>query len=311
MYCKRCGRKLDDDSVFCVECGQKVNAVRCDDGREGIEPALIAENSVPSNGINEKAATGKKNAKRIIALVLAAILIISLFVFYRKQKTEHLEAFETQVTRDDIVMTYDIGKEFVTVTLVPRYDIEELTFELLYSGPGLLLRTDRDSYTVEYAKAGTTLIYAKALSDLDQRVAEQGYVSLGAVGGMKQNKFAEKIEVACNTECDFKFSVEHYDRGSSVVNCQLTNKTDTPILELREFRISAELKNQGGRKAKLEFYTPRLVLDRPLMPKETMRIEGLDGNVSFSSNSELVGASTYASVSYSSQYYTVVYTAVD
>lgn len=28
MYCKKCGKKIDDDSIYCASCGNKINTTK-------------------------------------------------------------------------------------------------------------------------------------------------------------------------------------------------------------------------------------------------------------------------------------------
>ena len=58
MYCKKCGAKIDDDSLFCKECGEKIIDKQTEQVNEDVEKIL---NQTEIN---------KKLAKKIIPLGL-------------------------------------------------------------------------------------------------------------------------------------------------------------------------------------------------------------------------------------------------
>ena len=69
MYCKKCGNRIDDDSVFCSKCGQKINEDNNNNdffirggvlekylGKNSID-AVIATNTVIDDNLLDKYAT--------------------------------------------------------------------------------------------------------------------------------------------------------------------------------------------------------------------------------------------------------------
>ena len=94
MFCKRCGREIDDDSVFCRKCGSRVTGEGADEGpgkedqeQEVSEPAnVFAKKEAPIQDTGEQDLwEGKRSPKKyfvhylILGLLLAGSVIL-LFV---------------------------------------------------------------------------------------------------------------------------------------------------------------------------------------------------------------------------------------
>lgn len=84
MYCRNCGRKLEEDSIFCSACGVKV------EGRENQVGDVNSNSGVQTNQVEQETQSvqpnkPKKKKKRILLIILV-ILGILLFVLNRISK---------------------------------------------------------------------------------------------------------------------------------------------------------------------------------------------------------------------------------
>lgn len=128
MFCKYCGKELEDNSEFCSNCGKELVA----DKKETID-----DNGV-DNAKNEKTTRNITNKKKIIIPVLVVLLILGmsfiiinfvvLGVVQNKSKCELGEQLtnydiikpnfdSAQITFDDEVLFTEIGKQEISYTI--------------------------------------------------------------------------------------------------------------------------------------------------------------------------------------------------
>ena len=72
MFCMRCGAKLEDDAIFCVECGARQDV----DIDLGAQP----QGKGSDTSARKSASTGSGNALKITLIVVCAVLAVILVV---------------------------------------------------------------------------------------------------------------------------------------------------------------------------------------------------------------------------------------
>lgn len=73
-YCTKCGERLDDDAVFCMECGSKIQ-------QKGKEITVKLSDVGKNAGLNYIEKKGKKS-KKFIFIGIVVVLIVSAIVMY-------------------------------------------------------------------------------------------------------------------------------------------------------------------------------------------------------------------------------------
>ena len=89
MYCPNCGKEIPSDSVFCEECGCRIDAPAA-----GRAPA-------PSPGPKKSAKSGSGAGKYVLICLLAMVVIVAgVFVTIKALKTEKPEADTSAATEE-------------------------------------------------------------------------------------------------------------------------------------------------------------------------------------------------------------------
>lgn len=100
MYCKKCGKEIDDNSNFCCYCGDETNLISQLKGKE-VSKQKINSNSLDMDTkepfqTNNKAKKSK-NKRAIIIATLIIGLLSSIFLFYRNEKNKQIENWNSLI----------------------------------------------------------------------------------------------------------------------------------------------------------------------------------------------------------------------
>lgn len=302
MFCKHCGKQIDEDALFCPHCGYNVT-----------NPLNEKTNS-PSAKTKIRNKSKTKRTAIFIAIFLAIILIgVSIFIFIN-----HRNDFGTDITEEDFEFDYKINNDSVIVIITPKFDIKDFSFTLSYNGHGLM-NSHEIEHLINFAPADKNLQYTENLAEIDSYISgELYYVSMDSFQGKKQNKNKNVISNANekeNTECNFLFTLNRHNTGSTffeyeyILDCTITNNTATPILELQNLTISIDF----GHEISCNYSSPRLIFDNAILPGKSITLKSLSGNkhlgLGTHSDDELnaLFESPIESISYSNQSYKVVY----
>lgn len=137
MYCKFCGKQIDDDSVFCIHCGESVTAKK-----EEPRPSISASNAVAAKEVAED--TGETMMWGLL-LFIPIILIILGFVIYIIT-TVALQP--KAITPDDYTYSTSQGITSYSVTVTPKHNFDRCDVEFtLYGSNGQKLYSDTISKT--------------------------------------------------------------------------------------------------------------------------------------------------------------------
>lgn len=100
MFCKFCGKEIEDNAKFCAYCGKEVKSGENTGEDSGRQERLSGENSEKTGKFGKP----EKSRKNVIWYVIAAILILAaaaviLFFAVRKPKTES-EEWDSEISSD-------------------------------------------------------------------------------------------------------------------------------------------------------------------------------------------------------------------
>ena len=200
MFCTYCGIKLDDDAVFCTNCGNKVVLDNNQSVNEKIVESISVNEKIPENNIEFAKAdqnnsrtgyntnpqiTGKKNSKKaffiFIPVIILLIISITIYIIFN--------------SRSNNVLLSEISssKNFSNSS-----ESEVLDW---YTDFGTIIATTYDSYTV---RADIILGYKSSTkSDISSRIVEikhvvRKYFEVSSGKELKSKKEAILENEICN-----------------------------------------------------------------------------------------------------------------
>lgn len=317
MFCKKCGKKISDDAVFCSFCGAKQdvhnydsevsgvekvpNAKMCEEGeQEPIDtPVVVGSIETNQNSVAKK----RKLPKILIAVMCIVVVIIIVIVLVVKSHNDKQNAFSIGVSSSDYTYIFDDSDGTnVISTITSKYDLKEFSIKITYDAEKGLLNYYEEVYNIGEVKAGEQIKITKPISEIEKEIKGSFYyASASAVSGKKQYKYyTNPQEKVYNEECSFVFNI-YYRSDSLYFNIDITNNTSYYISELRTFRVTIDY---GGNK-KCSFYTPRIKLQTNLAPGDTITVKNLTGNTTHNGMDSAL--SPYTSSNYSAITYQVIY----
>lgn len=125
MFCRKCGNEIDDDSEFCVVCGEKVSASA---ELPKSEPAsavmtntsISSENTAVKKGINKKIIIG--GAIGVVVIVTAVILI----AFFTKTKADDKVSSKENNTQDAYIKDGEVYNPSVVIPTFVELNIDSV-----------------------------------------------------------------------------------------------------------------------------------------------------------------------------------------
>ena len=133
MFCKHCGTKIDDDSVFCNKCGMKQNS----------EKNQKEQNKKTKDGDNTKYGCLLTYA---IIVVILAITFLSVVLLpeacdnkrndknFTENESNEPQIFTRNARNNDVTITAETNYSNlgVDIIILPKVDIEDLKIKLVH-----------------------------------------------------------------------------------------------------------------------------------------------------------------------------------
>jgi len=171
-YCRKCGYQLEDDALFCSQCGEKITKEQ------------------PGEGEKEK----KKDKTGCGCLTVLFIAIVAFLAFAFTFNTADNgggdsgllnKMISRDATNNDIIVTQEMNLSALGVDLVitPNTDIKNLRLEMtFYDNEGNVL--DVQTVVVGNVKEGVQVRKAISVADISLLdIVRIGMVSINVVGG--------------------------------------------------------------------------------------------------------------------------------
>ncbi|MEG0771103.1 MAG: zinc ribbon domain-containing protein [Clostridia bacterium] len=158
MFCKKCGTKNDSDSIFCLECGNRLISENQNSVKQPYEVTPLQNINTVSpfvlqNEVDKKLQNSKKKRMNIIALIGAVIAVLGLFLPLIDVKLlSHSETFTYIGIIETIYKQYEFMQKF-------SGDIANdlLVFLIISLVPVLLTAL---CFFTSFFKGKTTMIFA-------------------------------------------------------------------------------------------------------------------------------------------------------
>ena len=146
MYCKRCGRKIDDDSTFCMYCGQEITIPSDESMQSSVTDAECSDMSVTTSSAHTKetcdSAPEKRRSSRLpILLILFFIIFIVAIIIDKDSKptVASSSVYETDNRLKSYDYSYSTSQDLTsyTIFITPNRDLKNCSIELtLYNENG-------------------------------------------------------------------------------------------------------------------------------------------------------------------------------
>lgn len=76
MYCKHCGKKIDDDCIICPECGKQVATIKAE------QPSIVVNNTNTNTNVNSVVRGGKAKNKWVSFFLCLFLGYLGIHRFY-------------------------------------------------------------------------------------------------------------------------------------------------------------------------------------------------------------------------------------
>ena len=139
MFCKKCGTKIDDDSIFCCKCGARQSVEQAESSVDAPKPAdegtKIANTPSPSGvrpSQEEEPATGCGVALWCIIFFFVVLALVGVLVM--ADWSGGIGCGSRQATTSDISVDTDLNIMAlgIDVVVTPKEDISGLELTLVY-----------------------------------------------------------------------------------------------------------------------------------------------------------------------------------
>lgn len=157
MYCPKCGKQLDDNALFCSECGTRVDGAKpTEETSPSPSKAVAQDKAIPPAGPDASGSQPEARRQRnrhILLAVIAAFVVVALVLvgIYLKQQSDYKKAHaKTDVTFTVVAPGYVSGTDSKIPLHVEGTDLDgkAVSQDAYLSGDGTGLSLMRGTYTV-------------------------------------------------------------------------------------------------------------------------------------------------------------------
>ena len=150
MYCKRCGKKIDDDSTFCMYCGQEITIPSDESMQSSVTDAECSDISVTTSSAHTKETCDSAPKKRrsrtlpILLILFSPIIFLVIMVTIAIAKDSKPTVTDSSVYETDNRLrssdySYSTSQDLTsyTIFITPNTDLKNCSIELtLYDENG-------------------------------------------------------------------------------------------------------------------------------------------------------------------------------
>lgn len=157
MYCKKCGKQISDNSIYCKYCGSKQD--------EQLDSKDIANDVSSTNDAivtTKKQINNHKKRNAIIAVVLIAVLIIAVVLCVNAERN----AFKSPIDKDSFTFEYNIKDDRIDVEITAKVDIKNFKFMIFCYREDNILHQYSERYEESLVEKGSILRYTILMSDV-------------------------------------------------------------------------------------------------------------------------------------------------
>ena len=151
MYCRFCGKQIDDDSVFCVHCEKKLTETNKSDSKE---------QNHKSNNLSQNTTTETDGGSSLwgLWLLLPIFIILLVVIIGVASSSSGSGIISRDLKSSDYTYTTSQDLTSYRITVIPKRDIDNCDIQLtLYNSKGEKLFSDTISKT--NLKEGSSYTY--------------------------------------------------------------------------------------------------------------------------------------------------------
>ncbi len=176
MFCKYCGKELNDDAIFCPYCGKdqtgEASGKEAGDTFVPEEDGDFTSDSVSeSNGSDSSGHLSKKAIIAIVVVIAAAVVVAGLGVYFHNNHSSGARLVQTAAAPK--LSAENVSEAQSAIDAVDKYLSSETLEDFLYMSGSAAedLRTIENSF-VEEEDAATEEIVEQIVSYIDKIIVE-------------------------------------------------------------------------------------------------------------------------------------------
>ena len=141
MFCKKCGTKIDDDSIFCCKCGARQSVEQAENSVDAPKPAdegtKIASTPSPSGTLPPQDEEYKSGCGSVLIIFFVFAFLVSGCIFLtalfgKGSCSSGGSSRRATISDIDVDTDLNIMELGVDVVITPKADISDLELTLVY-----------------------------------------------------------------------------------------------------------------------------------------------------------------------------------
>lgn len=185
MYCKNCGKEIDDNSLYCNICGAKQH-IETNTAINYQNVDNISNNAEVYNSDDTTVTRRKTKQKAIVSLSIVFVLLIVIIIGV----IGYRNSFNSTINTDSFTYEYLIKDDKIEVELTANVDIKDFKFSIFCYRTENILHQYHKYFEEEFISKGSTKKYTITMSEIFK---ESPYLEKWKLNTVKITDYRGKI----------------------------------------------------------------------------------------------------------------------